>query len=678
MSSSQENIRKILVVTLSNLGDVILTLPVFQSLIEKFPKAEIHVVAGPAAQAVWEGDGRIKKVTAFNKKISWAGKLAFLKGIRDERYDLIVDLRRSLIGLLGGARFRNSYFIFPKKRMHQSLRHLCALENIAPPAAGLESFLRVDGQAAARVDEWLGEGGGKRLVAAAVGSKSDIKKWPAEHYAKLLDRLAGDDCRVVLVGDKNDAADAAKVKRLMTADVLDLSGQTTFRELAAILKRVSLLVTNDSAPLHIADALKTPVLAIFGPTDPRKYGPRSAQSTAVRRVLFCAPCERAQCRYRHECMKELGVDEVYQKAAAILNDEDRRKKLKILVIRLDRIGDLVLSLPAIEAIRSRFPDAFISVMTRSYTREMVEGHPLIDEVIPYRYEKDGRHASLLGYFRFLREIIERRFDIAFILHPSVRSHLLPFLAGVPYRIGFDSCAPFLLTKKAPDRRHEGRKHESEYTLDIVRAFGIEPPKEKRLFLPVFTEDHRTIEKILEAAGFSKEDGIIALHPGASCPSKRWPLERYVLLGKKALENTPYRLAVIGGKEEIPLGQSLKEALGERALDLTGKLGLKELAAFLKRCEFLVTNDSGPVHVAAAVGTRTLCIFGRNQAGLSVSRWKVLGKGHETIQKDVGCAVCLAHRCTIGFECLKAVEVDEVFERLAKMISMEAASCVVQK
>ncbi len=121
------------------------------------------------------------------------------------------------------------------------------------------------------------------------------------------------------------------------------------------------------------------------------------------------------------------------------------------------------------------------------------------------------------------------------------------------------------------------------------------------------------------------------------------------------------------REEREYGNFLQKETGARSLNLTGILSLKELAAFLKNCAALVSNDSGPVHIAAAVGTPTLTIFGRNQAGLSARRWKALGEGHRVIQKDVGCVVCLAHECTIGFECLKAVEVDEVFENLKNLL-----------
>ena len=664
MKPDPRDVKKILVVTLSNLGDVVLTLPVFQALVEAYPAAALDVVVGPGGKDVFEGDVRLRRVMVHHKKASLADKIRFIREVRRERYDILIDLRRSPIGFFGGAKIQNSYFTGGQKIKHRALKHFSALRGIVDsfPAQG---FLRVP---ASEKISTLGLNDGPRLVVAAVGSKSDTKKWPEESYARLLDRLAiNDGFRVVLVGDKNDASSAAKVAALMKAETIDLAGQTNFAELCAVLKNAALLVTNDSAPLHIADALKVPVLAIFGPTDPRKYGPRSDAGIAVQKPVFCVPCEKAQCRFDRECMKELVPDEVYRRALEVLNDQCWSRTPKILVTRLDRIGDVVLSLPAIAAIRERFPNAWISLMVRPFTESLVQGHPLIDEVIPYCYEKKGRHRSILGNFRFLREIIRRHFDIAFILHPGHRSVLVPFLAGIPYRIGFDSADSFGLTKAVSDRRHQGSKHESEYALDLVRAFGVAAVGNEP-FLEVSKEEEIRLDRKLESLGVSPGDSFLALHPSASCPSKRWPKENFAALGKKITVQAGHRIAILGAASDAATAEFLCAEIGSRTVSLAGRLDLAELKTFLKRCGLLVSNDSGPVHVAAAVGVKTVVIFGRNKAGLSARRWRPLGEGHVIIQKDVGCVVCLAHRCTINFECLQAVSVEEVFESTCRVLS----------
>ena len=645
---------KILVVTLSNLGDVVLTLPVIQSLLKKYPEAALDVVVGASGKIVFENDPRIKHVTVYDKKMSWPEKRQFLARVRVEHYDILIDLRHSLLGLLGGAKRRNSYLLKLSRRGHRGLKHLASLRGIAPVYEG-ESFL--EGITAKDMPP-LPEG---RLVVAAVGSKSDTKKWPAEKYTSLLRRLMRErGCSVVLVGDVKDKDDAAAVHAALGGNAVDLTGRTNFSSLARVIRTANLVVTNDSAPLHVADAMGVPVLAIFGPSDPEKYGPRGTGSLVVSKKLFCQPCESAQCRYKLECLKELDVPEIYVKAVRLLEGRSHAPDMRILVVRLDRIGDLILSLPAIEALRRRFPSASISVMTRPATRTLFEGQPAIDEVIAYDYSKKGRHAFPLGYFRFIEEIMKRRFDAAVILHPGIRSYLVPFLSAIPCRIGYQNRHAWLLTRALPDERRLGLKHESQYALDLAAALtGVRTPEPAPSLLTV---DPSALSEVPEGRW-------LALHPGASCVSKRWPAERFHALAKVFLAEFPgHSIAVVGGQETRGESRLITAGLGDRAIDLAGKLDLRQLATFLSHCEALVSNDSGPVHVAAAVGTRVVSIFGRNQSGLSPQRWKPLGEGHAVIQKDVGCQVCLAHLCPIGFECLKAIEVEDVMKEVRKIIT----------
>jgi len=661
--------RKILLVSLSNLGDAVLTLPVLRTLESAFPAAAIDVSAGAAARAVFEGEPRVRRFIPSGHRSGLGARAAAVREVRRERYDLIVDLRYSPVGLLGGARARNRYLRFGLP-VHRRERHLAALDGIVPPEERFRG-------AALKARPFPGPPPGPgRLVIAAPGSRSDLKKWPAESFARLLDLLARNDgCRIVLVGDAADSADAARVRSLMVSPAEDLSGRTGFAELCGWIRGAALVVTNDSAPLHLADALGVPSVVPFGPTDPAKYGPRSPGSAAVSKGLFCSPCERAQCRFAHECLEDLPAEEMYRAAAAAALAGRARAVQdgpRILVVRLDRVGDLVLSIPALEALRRSFPDARVSALMRPSVRRLLEGHPAVDEVIAYGYENGGRHRMVRGYFRFIRELRRRRFDAALVLHPGTRSALLPFLAGIPRRVGFDrGWAARLLTTRVPDRRGEGTRHESEYALDIVRAFGARKGDDAPPRLAVGPADVARLERRLGGI-WDPGARTIALHPGASCPSKRWPLERFARVGQ-SLAREGFHIAVVGGEETRTFGESLRKAVGEGVIDLTGRLDLRELAAFLSRCEALVTNDSGPAHVAAAAGAHVVSIFGRNRPGLGEARWRPLGEGHAVVRRDVGCVVCLAHRCPIEFECLKAVTVEEVVAAVLALTGSGAAA-----
>lgn len=337
---------------------------------------------------------------------------------------------------------------------------------------------------------------------------------------------------------------------------------------------------------------------------------------------------------------------------------------RILVIRLDRIGDVVLSTPVLQALRLAYPHAFIAMMVRSACRSVVEGHPHLDELI--LYDKERAHRSVRATVRFARRLRRHEFDTALVLHPSRRSHWIPWLAGIPVRIGYDRKGAWLLTHRIRHRKQEGRKHEADYTVDCLRVFGLEPPAPRPL-VPVGEDARQRVACLLQQHGIGPAERLIALHPSASCVSKRWPAQRFAALGDRLIGSSRSRVVLVAGPEDVPHAQAVQGAMRQRPVDLSGQLSLAELIALLQRCRVLVSNDSGPVHLAAAVGTPTVVIFGRNQQGLSPQRWGPLGQGHVVLHKEVGCVTCLAHECDIGFLCLTSLSVEEVLQAVERLL-----------
>ncbi|MEE9500248.1 MAG: hypothetical protein V3V42_03020, partial [Candidatus Omnitrophota bacterium] len=185
--------------------------------------------------------------------------------------------------------------------------------------------------------------------------------------------------------------------------------------------------------------------------------------------------------------------------------------MRILLTRTDRIGDVVLSTPAIKAMRDKFPASYIAFMVRPYAKDIVEGNPYLDEVIIY--DKYGKQKSLFGTIKFAFELRKKKFDRAFMLHPTNRVHLISYLAGIPERIGYDRKLAIFLTKKIPHLKENGKKHELEYTLDLLNSTGIEA-KDKELFVPIHEKDIGKIEKILEEYHVGKNVPLVAVNPGA--------------------------------------------------------------------------------------------------------------------------------------------------------------------
>ena len=337
---------------------------------------------------------------------------------------------------------------------------------------------------------------------------------------------------------------------------------------------------------------------------------------------------------------------------------------RILVVRLDRIGDVVLSTPALTALSTAIPHAFIAVMVRPECRDLVQGHPAVHEVI--EYDKDGRHRSAWATVRFARRLRRYGFDAAIVLHPTNRSHWIPWLAGIPARIGFRRKSSWLLTHRLPHRKQEGKRHEADYTLELLRFVGA-GAGEARPTIALQPGAVRRVDEVL--AGWAQAGRpIVAIHPSASCPSKRWMPDRFARVADRLIAERGAQVCIVAGAADAAWAQAMAQAMRQPVLNLAGRLTLAELAAVLRRAAVLVSNDSGPVHVAAAVGTPVVAIFGRNQAGLSVQRWGPLGEGHVVLQKDVGCVTCLAHACDIGFRCLTSLAADEVYQAAASLLS----------
>ena len=329
---------------------------------------------------------------------------------------------------------------------------------------------------------------------------------------------------------------------------------------------------------------------------------------------------------------------------------------KILIMRLDRIGDVLLSTPALEAVRNAYPKSHIAVMVRPYVEEVVKGNPFVDELI--LYDKDALHRSVAGTLRFIGTLRARKFECAIVLHPSNRSHIIPFLAGIPVRVGYDRKLSFLLSRRIPHKKEFGLKHERDYTLDLLRYMGIEPAS-CVAHMPLNDSGERKAERLFKEHGIGPDSIAIVVHPGASCPSKRWPVERFAEVANRLAERHGAWTVVIAGEREREFGDRLTGLIRSRAVNMSGRASLGDLASILRRARLLVSNDSGPVHIASAVGTPVVAIFGRSDRGLSPRRWGPLGDANVVLHRYVGCTVCRAHRCEKGFECLRAISVADV-------------------
>jgi len=667
---------KILFITLSNIGDCILTLPVLDLLREKYPQAEITCLVPPRPKEIFTENPAIDKVVIFDKQVKLTEQIKLFISLAKEKFDLVVDLRNSFFGAFLPAKKRSSALlrVIPKKIKHMQDRHLFWAGFSAYPAGSKKhQSLHITAQDSNYIQSILNEKKltvCAKLIVVAPGSRSQIKCWDKQNFSQLCRRLLKENYRLVLAGDKADQSVCSYINN-SCAGVIDLCAKTTLGQLAALLKKAGLLITNDSATMHLASYLNVPVVAIFGPTNETKYAPWSENSAVVKKDIFCRPCAKAQCRFgTRACLACVRPDEVFSQVQSMLADntslslrgaakglQNRDKRYRrILISRTDRIGDVLLSTPVIKALREKFPQAYIAMLVAPYARDIVEGNPYLDEVIIY--DRDGKHKSWRRTIKFAGGLKKKKFDLAVILHPSNRLHLVTFLAGIPFRLGYDRKLGFLVNLRKAHTKQEGRKHEAEYNLDLVSELGISGNPDD-LFMPVRQDSERYIDDLFIKEGINPQDRILAINPGASCPSKIWPPGNFARVVEKLAGPHNFKILILGGPKEIGLADKLAQEIKGKVINLAGKTSVSQLASIFKRCSLFISNDSGPVHIASAVGVPVVSIFGRNQPGLSPRRWGPLGKSSKYLHKDAGCIQCLAHNCKKEFACLKAITVADV-------------------
>ncbi|MBF0386811.1 MAG: glycosyltransferase family 9 protein [Candidatus Omnitrophica bacterium] len=284
----------------------------------------------------------------------------------------------------------------------------------------------------------------------------------------------------------------------------------------------------------------------------------------------------------------------------------------ILVVRTDRMGDMILTIPAIRALKQKYPRARLVVWVSPSTRGLVDGLAFIDEVIV----QDPR-PGWAGYLRMIRFLRKCRFDLAVVFHTKQKTNLACFLAGIPMRLGYRNGKwGFFLSHPVKDERHLGIKHELDYCLDLLRAVGVEKA-DPRLELGRDRSAEEWAERF--TAELSGPGPLVALHPDASCPTRHWPVPSFAIVAARLASEMNARVVIVGG----PTTSVFAPRIPGR--DLTGQFSLTQLAAFIKRCDLLISNDSGPVHLAAAVGTPVISLFLRKQPGINPERWRPLSE-----------------------------------------------------
>jgi len=334
--------RRVLIVGPSNIGDAILASHAVAAVLRRVPDAHLTLVVGARATALFADDPRVQTLVDASRFESFAGRLTLALMLWRYRPHIVVDLRQTLYPVLLKPWAAWRVFLRPPRVLtHMRDRHLWKVQVQMPDGrSGLRTDGSVSGSAqappapvfftardASHVEglwrRW-GFAQASQLVIIAPGARSHIKRWTADGFARVADRLIGEEgAQVVFSGEPDEEPVVEEIRGLMRHRAHSAVGLVTIRQLGLLMARARVVITNDSASLHLASALEVPTVAIFGPTDPAKYGPTAARSRVVRRQLFCSPCEQSLCRFHHECMRFISPDEVYAAARQLLAVEPR-------------------------------------------------------------------------------------------------------------------------------------------------------------------------------------------------------------------------------------------------------------------------------------------------------------------------------------------------------------------
>ncbi len=331
------------------------------------------------------------------------------------------------------------------------------------------------------------------------------------------------------------------------------------------------------------------------------------------------------------------------------------------------LGDAVLTTPALGGLREALPGTKLVVAANPAVAELFRAHPDIDEVLVY--DKKGLHKGAVGIARMARTLRQRRFDAAILLQNAFDAALLAFLAGVPARMGYARDARrFLLTRAVPVTDEILSLHHADYYLRLLSELGLPRPTRPALRLHVAEEERRAMRARLAREGAPEGRPILGINPGATFGSaKRWFPERFAAVADGLAEEWGASVVLMGSVPEMPLSAEIEAAMGRRPVNLAGRTTVRELMSLLSLCSFLVTNDSGPMHIGAAFRVPLVAIFGPTD-WRATSPWTPLAK---IVRVDVDCSPCRKRECDRDHACMRGVTADMVVSA-AKALRAEVA------
>ena len=334
------------------------------------------------------------------------------------------------------------------------------------------------------------------------------------------------------------------------------------------------------------------------------------------------------------------------------------KNKRVLIFNVNWLGDVLFSSAAIRNIRRNFPDSFIACIIPSRCYPVLKGNPNLDEIIIFD-EKD-RHKGVFTQLDFVRQLKDKQFDIVFLLHRSFTRALMCRLAGIPRRIGYSTHKrAFLLTDKIEIPKKDSL-HRIDFYLNIIEKAGFKVEDRYTEFF-ISNEDIKFVEEFLNKQGVGGGEFLVAINPGGNWFPKRWPREYWSELADRLISGLGAKVVITGSHNDLSLAGHIKTRMKEKPLIACGVFNIKQLGALARRADIFITADTGPLHIANAVGAKNIiAIFGPTSP-LITGPYPL--KNVIVLKKDVGCKIpCYKVKCKDN-RCMKAISPEEVFREI---------------
>ena len=334
------------------------------------------------------------------------------------------------------------------------------------------------------------------------------------------------------------------------------------------------------------------------------------------------------------------------------------KPKRILVVKLDHLGDVLLATPVFSNLRQAYPNAELHALTGAWSRVVLERHPDVDKVLKYNsptFSRTAEPASLKQTFQLYQALRHEKYDLIVELRSDWRIVCFALLRVTSQRL---DRAALQVANKLGAPQFTGT-HETTRNLDVLDRAGIPTPIQTTTF-SVVTEDEKWAVDFLETLHINRERPLIAIHPGSPIPIKRWMPERYAELSDWLVARKRAQILFVGVKDEIPIITEIQGLMRAETNNIAGKTNLTQLASILQICSVFIGNDSGPMHLAAAVGTRTIGLYGPGDP----TRFGPVGAMCQTVRGKTDCPPCPETTCRFGEDgCMSKIQVADVIQTL---------------